>query len=51
MGSLLALIGRRSIALAQFAGGISKMLYASTYWTFIAPLRHKKLRCYAWLTD
>ncbi len=44
MVSLFALIGRRSIALAEFWGGISKMFYASTYWTFIGPLRHKKLR-------
>ncbi len=44
MGSLFALIGRRSIALAQFVGGISKMLYASTYWTFIGPLRRRNLR-------
>jgi len=44
MVSLLALIGRRSIALLEFLGGISKLFYTSTYWIVIGPLRGKKLR-------
>jgi phospholipid/cholesterol/gamma-HCH transport system permease protein len=44
MYSLFALIGRRAIALIEFLGGISKLLYTSTYWTIIGPLRGKRLR-------
>ncbi len=44
MYSLFALIGRRSLALAEFLGGISKLLYRSNYWTFVGPLRGKGLR-------
>jgi phospholipid/cholesterol/gamma-HCH transport system permease protein len=44
MHSLFALIGRRTIALAQYAGGISKMFSRSTYWTFVGPFRGKGLR-------
>ena len=47
MHSLFVLIGRRSIALAEYLGGISKMLHASTYWIFVGPLRGKSLRWYA----
>jgi phospholipid/cholesterol/gamma-HCH transport system permease protein len=44
MYQLFALIGRGSIVLAGYVGGISKMVYAGTYWTFVAPLRGKGLR-------
>jgi phospholipid/cholesterol/gamma-HCH transport system permease protein len=44
MHSLFALIGRRTIALAEFVGGISKMFSRSTYWTFVGPFRGKGLR-------
>jgi phospholipid/cholesterol/gamma-HCH transport system permease protein len=44
MYSLFALIGRRSLAMAGFLGGISKMFYQSNYWTFVGPLRGKGLR-------
>jgi len=47
MYSLFALIGRGSIVLAEYLGGISKMLYASTYWTFVGPLRGKGFRWHA----
>jgi len=44
MGSFFALIGSRAIHLAGFLGGISKLLYRSTYWMVIGPLRGKGLR-------
>jgi phospholipid/cholesterol/gamma-HCH transport system permease protein len=44
MRSLFALIGRRSIALAEYTGGISKMFSRSAYWTFLGPFRGKGLR-------
>src|SRR3990172_4903469 len=44
MDSLFALIGRRSISLAEFLGGITKMFCSSAYWTFVGPLRGKGLR-------
>lgn len=44
MYSLFALIGRRSLATVGFLGGISKLFYQSTYWTFLGPLRGKGLR-------
>ena len=47
MVSLFALVGRRSIALAEYVGGISKLLCASSYWIFVGPLRGRGLRWYA----
>jgi phospholipid/cholesterol/gamma-HCH transport system permease protein len=44
MQSLFAVIGRRTIALAEFTGGISKMFSRSMYWTFVGPFRGKGLR-------
>ncbi len=47
MYPLFAMVGRRSIALAEYVGGISKMLGASSYWIFVGPLRGRGLRWYA----
>jgi phospholipid/cholesterol/gamma-HCH transport system permease protein len=44
MHSLLKLIGSRSIALAETVGGMYRLVSASTYWTFVAPLSGKGLR-------
>jgi phospholipid/cholesterol/gamma-HCH transport system permease protein len=44
MDSLLKLIGSRSIALAEAVGGMYRLVSASTYWTFVAPLSGKGLR-------
>ena len=44
MYSLFALIGRRSISLAESLGGISRLFCASAYWTCVGPLRGKGLR-------
>jgi phospholipid/cholesterol/gamma-HCH transport system permease protein len=44
MNSLFALIGRRCILAAGSLGGISNLFFASTYWTFVAPIRGKGLR-------
>ena len=44
MLSLFALIGRRSILMAESLGGISRLFFTTTYWTFIGPFRGKELR-------
>jgi phospholipid/cholesterol/gamma-HCH transport system permease protein len=44
MDFLLKSIGSKSIAFSETVGGIYRLVSASTYWTFIAPLRGKGLR-------
>ena len=44
MPSVFALIGRRSILFAAALGGISRLFFTSTYWTFVAPFRGKGFR-------
>ncbi len=41
---LFSLIGRRSILLAESIGGVSKLFFATAYWTFVGPFRGKGLR-------
>jgi phospholipid/cholesterol/gamma-HCH transport system permease protein len=44
VASLLASLGRGSIAFAEFVGGVAELLYRSTYWAVVGPLRGKPLR-------
>lgn len=44
MYRLFALVGRGSIILAGYVGGISKMVHAGTYWLLVAPFRGKGIR-------
>jgi phospholipid/cholesterol/gamma-HCH transport system permease protein len=44
MYTLFALIGRRSMLLAESLGGISRLFFTSAYWTFLSPIRGKGIR-------
>ncbi len=44
MITLVAAVGRRSILIAESLGGLFRLFFTTTYWTFIGPFRGKGLR-------
>jgi phospholipid/cholesterol/gamma-HCH transport system permease protein len=44
MEALLAYVGRNTVAILRYAGGISQLGKDALYWTFVAPFRGKGLR-------